>query len=198
MTGTPAQGSKHGPATVIDGACQKVVITIEIEERCGTGTGGGPGTQGGPGPTATPFLVIPCGAGDLGARPLPVGQAMANPSIQDRFGRLNEVHLSCVVANLGAVPSSVAMIEFYVAPDISVWDAALTPAQVQAACRLLGRTSFVAPPGVATTVLCPHPLTTGRPQPHGVLTQVSDPFTDRISVPSLSTTGTSRATCWKS
>jgi hypothetical protein len=155
---------------VIDGDCGKVVIRIEIE-RCGPGGGTGTGTSGGGSggsaqPVPTPFLVIPCEPGGPGSRPIPVGLALtsqaiqaniANPAITNTWSNF-QIQLSCVVANLGAVASPAAMIEFYTSAAIGVWNlghATLTPAQVQAAVQLVGRASFIAPPGSATTVNCP-------------------------------------------
>jgi hypothetical protein len=197
MNGTGAgKVRKHDQTIVIDSDCQEVLITIEIGRKCGTGSNGDGGGQGGTGAVATPFLVIPCGAGDQGARPLPLDQAQANQSIQatisnplapNGWGDF-QIQLSCTVANLGSVPSSAAMIEFYVGVDIGVWytgHQTLTPAEVAADTQLVGRTTFIAPPGVATTVVCPTLWTPGSfdAAQQGVLAQVSDLFTDRMTAP---------------
>ena len=180
---------------MIDGSCQKVLVTIEIDGCCTTATTGGTGGAGGGttgGPTATPYLVIPSGPADSGARPLAVDQALANRSIQAQIAvapggaSISHVQLSCSVANLGAVPSSAALIEFYIGAAIGIWNpghAGLTPAQVQAGTQLVGRASFVAPPGTTTTVLCPvlwNPASSEEAR-QGVLVQVSDLFTDPIT-----------------
>lgn len=161
-----------------------------------TGGTGGTGTQPPEGPTATPHLLIPAGPGDTGARPLPADQALhsqaiqaaiANPTVTGGWSEF-QIQLSCAVVNLGAAPSSAALIEFYLGTGIGVWNpdhATLTPTQVQAATRLLGRASFIAPPGVTTTVKCPALWTPGSAQnaQQGVLVQISDLFTDPIARP---------------
>jgi hypothetical protein len=179
----------------IDGDCGKVIIKIEIE-RCGTGTGTGGGTGGPPPPVPTPFLFIPCVTGDTGSRPLPVGLALTSQAIQATIANPAtpqgwtdfEIQLSCVVANLGAVASPAAMIEFYTAAAIGVWNpghATLTPAQVRAAVQLVGRASFIAPPGSTTTVNCPSYWVPGSAEAaqQGVLVQVRDLFTDPWTAP---------------
>jgi hypothetical protein len=197
MTGKAAGSEGTRERTiVIDGDCKKVVVTIEIDGECGTTTTGGAG--GGPrsGPTATPYLVIPSAPNDSGARPLPLEQALQNRSIQVSLANPQapgawsefEVQLSCAVANLGAVPSSAALIEFYIGAEISVWapgHTALTPSQVRAATKLVGRASFTAPPGITTTVACPVLWTPGsfEAAKQGVLVQVSDLFTDPLRTP---------------
>jgi hypothetical protein len=181
---------------VIDGYCQKVIVTIDVDGTCSTTTGGTNGAGGGPqgGPIATPYLVISSGPSDSGARPLPVDQALRNQSIQAQVvvapggASISHVQLSCSVANLGAVPSSAALIEFYIGAELGVWNpghATLTPAQVQAATQLVGRAGFVAPPGATTTVMCPvlwNPQSAEDAR-QGVLVQVTDLFTDRITAP---------------
>jgi hypothetical protein len=184
---------------VIDDNCGKVVIKIEIE-RCG-GSGTGTGTSGGGSggsaqPVPTPYLVIPCVPGDPGSRPIPVAQALfseaiqatiANPLAPQGWNQF-EIQLSCVVANLGAVASPAAMIEFYTGAAIGVWNPAhtiLTPAQVQAAVQLVGGASLIAPPGSTTTVNCPAYWVPGSAQAaqQGVLVQVRDLFTDPLTAP---------------
>jgi hypothetical protein len=192
MTGKAggSEGTKER-TIVIDDDCKKVIVTIEIDGQCGTTNGGTGG-----GPTATPYLVIPSWPNDPGARPLPVGEALGNRSIKATIvSRAIEggsvqpnIQLSCVVANLGAAPSSAALIEFYVGTEIGIWNpghATLTPAQVSAATQLVGRASFVAPPGVTTTIVCPALWSPGSLEAarQGVLVQVSDLFTDPITAP---------------
>jgi hypothetical protein len=180
---------------VIDGGDDKIVITIEVRERSGRGAGTG-GNQGGRGPTATPFLLIPNGPTDNGARPLPVSQALANPGIQAVItnpGSTNgwadfAIQLSCAVSNLGVVGSAAALAEFYVGDQFGIWNPShqtLTPAQVQANAELVGRTAFIASPGAATTVLCPGLWTPGSADAaqKGVLAQISDMLTDPVAAP---------------
>jgi hypothetical protein len=179
--------------------CKNVIITIKLpacyseDEDCGDGTNG---TQGPPQPIPTPFLVIPCLAGDQGSRPVPVATAIANQSIAvtianptDPGGWTNfQIQFSCVVANLGAVASPAALVEFYTGAAIGVWSAGhdtLTPAQVQADVQLLGRVSATIPPGSAATVTCPKYWVPGSAAAaqQGVLVQVRDLFTDPITAP---------------
>jgi hypothetical protein len=183
---------------VVDGDCGKVVITVEVDSCCApAGSTGGTGTQTGPqGPTAMPFLVIPSVPGDPGVRPLPVDQALNSQAIAATIANADTAHgwqdfaiqLSCVVANLGAGPSSAGMIEFYVGANISIWNLdhqSLTPAQVQASTQLIGRGSFTVPPGGSVTVQCPKlwvPRKSDVAQ-KGVLVQVTDLFADRITAP---------------
>ena len=97
----------------------EIIITIRIRDRSdededegGIGKGGDGGGQG---PTATPMLLIPFAAVDIGRRPLAPSQAFANGGIQaaianpsDPQGWANfEIQLSCQVENLGAVASAV-------------------------------------------------------------------------------------------
>jgi hypothetical protein len=147
------QGAAEGSERiVIDGDDDKIVITIEARERSGRGAGTG-GGQGRPGPMATPFLLVPDGPGDTGARPLPISQALANPGIQPVItnpGSANgwtdfAIQLSCAVSNLGVVGSAAALAEFYVGDQFGIWNPsrrALMPAQVQANAELVGRTAF--------------------------------------------------------
>lgn len=203
MTGTPTgAGGSRKQTTVIDAGCQKVVITIEVDGTCDPGTTGtaagataGTTTPAAKGPTATPYLIIPAGAGDTGTRPLAGDQALQSRSIQAAIanpqaaGGWNEfqIQLSCTVQNLGTAPSSAALAEFYVGTSIGIWNpshATLTPAQVQAATQLVGRTTFTASAGATTTVTCPTMWTPGDAQSaqQGVLVQVSDLFTDPIAM----------------
>jgi hypothetical protein len=144
----------------------------------------------------TPFLVIPCVPGDSGTRPIPVSLALTSQAIQATIANPTapqswtqfEIQLSCVVANLGAVASPAAMIEFYTGAAIGVWNpghTTLTPAQVQAGVQLVGRASLIAPPGSTTTVNCPAYWVPGSAQAaqQGVLVQVQDLFTDQMTAP---------------
>jgi hypothetical protein len=177
---------------VIHGEGDEIVITIKVRERSRHGAGGA-GGQGGQGPMATPFLLIPNGPGDTGARPLPVSQALANQGIQavitnpDSDSRWT-IQLSCVVSNLGVVASAAALAEFYVGDQFGIWNPnhqTLTPAQVQANAELVGRTAFIAPPGATTTVLCPNLWSPGSPgeAQQGVLAQMYDLLTDPMTAP---------------
>lgn len=193
MSGAPDPRER----VVIDGDCRKVVITIKVED-CGTTTGpnGGPGTLGPPQPVPTPFLVIPCVPGDPGSRPIPVALALASQAIQAGVANPEaeggwddwQIQLSCVVANLGAVGSPAAMIEFYTGAAIGIWNPnheTLTPAEVQADVQLVGRASLTAPPGSTTTVTCPSYWVPGSAEAaqQGVLVQVRDLFTDPMTAP---------------
>jgi hypothetical protein len=184
------QGSAEGEERiVIDGDDDKIVITVEVKERSRRGAGGA-GGQGGQGPMATPFLLIPNGPGDTGARPLPVSQALANQGIQAVLTNPGSdtrwaIQLSCVVSNLGVVASAAALAEFYVGDQFGIWNPnhqTLTPAQVQANAELVGRTAFIAPPGATTTVLCPNLWTPESPR-EGVLAQTYDLLTDPMTAP---------------
>ncbi|MGH8833679.1 MAG: hypothetical protein ACRDWG_01585 [Actinomycetes bacterium] len=181
------------------GDCRKVVITIEIPD-CDPCAGVGPsdGTEIGglSQPVPTPFLVIPCVTGDTGTRPVPAAQALysqaiswtvANPAAPGGWNDF-QVQLSCAVANLGAVASPSAMIEFYTGTAIGIWQhghAALTPAEVKAGVQLVGRANFTAPPGSVTTVTCPRYWVPGSADAaqQGVLVQVRDLFTDPWTAP---------------
>jgi hypothetical protein len=179
--------------------CKNIAITISFpacyseSNDCDDGT---TGTQGPPQPIPTPFLVIPYQAGDQGARPISVGTAITNQSIQADIANPAaaggwadfQIQLSCVVANLGAVASPVAMVEFYIGAAIGVWSAGhdtLTPAQVQADVQLVGRVSATIPPGSAATVTCPKYWVPGSSDAakQGVLVQVRDLFTDPLTAP---------------
>lgn len=180
----------------------EIVITIRIgehedepEDECGGGPG--PGVDGEPGPIATPFLVIPSAAGDRGQRPIPVSQATANHSIRIMLADPDSTpppgwtgyyfELSCTVANLGSVPSA-GLAEFYVGDQFSYWSPGhegLTPAEVQTNAQLVGRASFVAPPGTMITVVCPKHWRVDYPGAvaMGGLVQVSDLITDPLVAP---------------
>lgn len=173
--------------------CRKVVITIEIAGCC-PDTDGGPGTKGPPPPVLTPFLVIPCLPGDPGTRPIAADLAFASQSIQATIANPDtgsgwsdfEIQLSCGVANLGAVASPAAMLEFYTGAAIGVWSPGhdtLTPAQVQAAVQLVGRVSAPIPPGSTATVTCPSYWVPGSAEAaqQGVLVQVRDLFMDPLT-----------------
>ena len=180
---------------VIHGDGDEIVITIKVRERSRRGGGDG-GGQGGQGPTATPFLLIPNGPGDTGARPLTVSQALANQGMQAVITNPDSVNgwtdfsiqLSCVMSNLGVVGSAAALAEFYVGDQFGIWNPGhqtLTPAQVQANAELIGRTAFIAPPGATTTVLCPALWTPGSAAAakKGVLAQMYDLLTDPMTTP---------------
>jgi hypothetical protein len=179
----------------------EVVITIKIRERSKDGDGdnggkGGGGGNGGPGPTATPYLLIPSGVGDVGQRSLTLNQALASGGLQAMVTNPNatqawtdfEIQLSCVLANLGAVASAAGLVEFYVGDQFGVWNPAhqgLTPAQIKANAQLVGRATFTAPPGKTTTLLCPNLWKPGSPTAaqKGVLAQVFDLFADPTTAP---------------
>jgi len=182
---------------VVDTGCESVVININVDcGGAGPGQTGSPGTEGSSQPIPTPFLVIPWETGDDGTRPILVGPAVANPSIQATItnplaphGWANfEIELSCVVANLGAVASPAALAEFYVGKAISIWNPGhlgLTPAEVKGETKLVGRASFAVPAGTSVTVACPvlwKPRKSDVAQ-QGVLVQVSDLFTDPLTTP---------------
>jgi hypothetical protein len=193
--GRRQESAEHSERILIDGDDDKIVITIEFKERSKKGGGNG-GGQAGQGPTATPFLLIPDGTADTGARPLPLSQALANVGILaiiSNPGAANgwadyDIQLSCMVTNLGAAGSVSALAEFYVGDQFGIWNPshqALTPAQVQANAELVGRATFIAPPGIASTVLCPNLWNPGSAAAaqKGVLAQVSDLFTDPMTAP---------------
>lgn len=149
-----------------------------------------------PPPTATPYLVIPSRAGDVGDRPLPPAQALDSDAIAwtvvnpDAPGGWADyrLRLSCRVANLGPVASPAAMIEFFTGPALSATDpghATLSPAEVKADVQLRGRASFTAPPGTFTTVTSPQLWAPGSLDDarQGILVQVQDLFTDPWTAP---------------
>jgi hypothetical protein len=181
------------PAACATCGCQPLCVCACICHAPGTGgSGGGRETL----PVPTPFLVIPCRPGDAGARPLATSQAIYSEAIgwtvanPDAPGGWHDYQLrvSCAVANLGPVASPAAMIEFYIGTAIAIrhkQHATLTPAEVQAGVKLLGRRSFTAPPGVVTTVTCPLPWVPGayKAALQGILVQVRDLFTDPWTAP---------------
>jgi len=141
----------------------------------------------------TSFLVIPCVPGDPGTRPISTALAITSKAIKatiangDRWDDF-QIQLSCMVANLGAVASPVALIEFYTGAAIGIWTPGhdtLTPAQVRADVQLVGRTTFTAPPGAITTVNCPSFWVPGSSDAarQGVLVQVTNLFTDPWTAP---------------
>jgi hypothetical protein len=179
--------------------CKNIAITISLpscyseSDDCDNGT---TGTQGPPQPIPTPFLVIPCLAGDQGTRPVSVSTAIGNQSIVANIANPMaaggwtdfQIQLTCVVANLGAVASPAAMVEFYTGDAIGVWSAGhdtLTPVQVQADVQLVGRVSATIPPGSTATVTCPQYWVPGSSHgaQQGVLVQVRDLFTDPLTAP---------------
>ena len=157
---------------------------------------GGPGADEPPLPVLTPFLVIPWAPGDQGARPLSAAQALysqaigwtvANPAAPGGWQDF-QLQLSCAVANLGSVASPAAMIEFYTGSHFGIQQqghATLSPAEVRADVKLLGRATFTAPPGVVRTVRCPVPWVPHSYQAalQGILVQVNDLFTDPWTAP---------------
>jgi hypothetical protein len=140
--------------------------------------------------------VIASAPGDSGSRPIPADQAYASSSVQANIANATatnnwsdfELQLSCVVSNLGVVPSPAALAEFYVGAAIGIWSAnhdSLTPAQVQAGVELVGRAGFAAPAGTSVTVNCPvlwHPGSADAAQ-QGVLVQITDLFMDPWTAP---------------
>jgi hypothetical protein len=180
----------------MSGHHRKIVITIEIPDCCPDTDGGG-GTQGPPlPPVPTPFLVIPCVPGDSGNRPVAVNLGLASQAIAATIANADtatgwndfEIELSCVVANLGPVASPVALVEFYVGAAIGIWSPGhdtLTPAQVQADVRLVGRASTTIPPGSSVMVTCPSYWVPGSAEAaeQGVLVHISDLFTDPWTSP---------------
>lgn len=173
----------------------EIVIKIIIQEHDEDeqeDEGCGPGEGGGSGPIATPFLVIPAGPGDDGQRPLPLSQAISNQGILSPIViglNWNDISLQllCVVSNAGAVGST-GLAEFYVGDQFSIWypgHEGLTPAQVQANAQLIGRTTFVVPPGATITVACQQLWKPGNFEAaqKGVLVQISDPITDPLTRP---------------
>ena len=182
---------------VIDRDHDRVVITVEVGEGCedGPGTDGG-GTGGPTGPIGTPFLVIPTWPGDGGGRPIPVGQAINNKSVQAVIANPIvakgwpdfEVQLSCVVADLGVVGCGAGLAEFYIGDTFSVANpghAGLTPAQVKASAQLVGYATFQVPPGGEAMVKCANLWKPGSSAAakKGVLVQVRDLFADQITAP---------------
>jgi hypothetical protein len=161
----------------------------------GNGPGDGPGTGGKPQPVPTPFLVIQSAPDDDGTRPAPfaldntaIQCDVVNPWAPNRW-RDAQIQLSCEVANLGAVASPAAMIEFYTGAALFEWQnpghATLTLAEVKAGVQLVGRATFTAPPGSVTTVTCPRYWQPGSwaDAQHGILVQVRDLFTDPWTAP---------------
>jgi len=158
---------------------------------------GDDGEKGGPpGPTATPFLLIPSGARDTGARPIPVTQAVNNNSVQANITNPTvgtgwtdfEIQLSCIVADLGVMGCAAGLAEFYVGDQFSAWNPGhegLTAAQVKANAQLIGYASFQVPPGGTATITCKNTWKPGSSSAarKGVLVQIYDFFTDRMTVP---------------
>ncbi|MEY2407500.1 MAG: hypothetical protein QOF48_170 [Verrucomicrobiota bacterium] len=158
--------------------------------------GGGPGTDKPPLQVLTPFLVIPCAPGDPGARPLPAAQALynqaigwtvANPAAPGGWKDF-QLQVSCKVANLGPFASATAMIEFFIVSQLGIrhkGHATLSPADVRADAKLLGRATITAPPGVVTAVRCPVAWRPGsyKAALQGIVVQVNDLFTDPWTAP---------------
>jgi hypothetical protein len=188
---------EHHEEVVLNRGCDKVIITIEIQERCDEGEAedGGQGPKRPEGPIATPFLVIPCRPGDLGARPLALDQALASQGIEVVIANPEtnnwaafELQLSCQVANLGAGVCAAGLAEFYIGEQFGIWYPGhdkLTPAQVKAGAHLIGRATFAVPPGATIKVPCPKLWKPGSGDSalKGLLVQVSDLFTDPIMAP---------------
>ncbi|HKM53448.1 MAG TPA: hypothetical protein VJY33_08555 [Isosphaeraceae bacterium] len=124
-----------------------------------------------------------------------MGTAIANQSIQADIANPGpadwpsyKFQLSCVIANLGAVASPAAMVEFYTSAALwfgSAGHDTLTPAQVQADVQLVGRVSATIPPGSTVLVNCPKYWVPGSfdAAQQGVLVQVGDLFTDPLTAP---------------
>ena len=174
----------------------ELVITIRIREREKEDEGGDGDGDGPPSPTATPFLVLPFGAADVGQRPAPAAQALASLAVQALVTNPGApqgwsdyaIELSCALTNLGGVASVAALAEFYVGEQFGIWNPAhtgLTPSQVKANAQLIGRASFVAPPGGSINFPCPNLWKPGSANDacKGVLVQVSDFFTDPVVMP---------------
>ena len=172
----------------------ELVITIRLREREKEDEDGGDGVP--PGPTATPFLLIAYGQQDNGQRPAPASQALANSGVRATIKNPRSPHhwndftvqLSCALTNLGAVACATGVAEFFVGAEFGIWNpphATLTPAQVKADAKLVGRTAFSAPPGRTTILQCPTLWTPGSASDaeKGVLVQVSDIFTDPLTMP---------------
>jgi hypothetical protein len=187
----------HIDRLYVDVRSADVHIHVEEGGHGGDGGKGGDGGNGGTkGPTATPFLLIPSGAGDSGARPIPVAQAVTNGSIQANITnplpraawQTAEIQLSCLVQNQGAMGCAAGLAEFYVGDQFSTWNPGhetLTPAQVKANAQLIGIATFQVPPGATVTVTCPKVWVPGglNAAQKGVLVQVYDLFTDRLAAP---------------
>jgi hypothetical protein len=99
-----------------------------------------------------------------------------------------EIQLSCMVADLGVVGCAAGLAEFYVGDQFSSWNPGhegLTAAQVKANAQLIGYVSGQVPPGGTATFTCKKLWKPGSSNAarKGVLVQVYDFFTDRMTAP---------------
>jgi hypothetical protein len=142
-------------------------------------------------PTATPFLVVPAFAGDIGIRPLTSNQALHNMSVEivDTLGQPveyplpgNTYTLRCFALNRGTVGSFGGMAEFYIGTAGSFDAAASTPGTT---LRLHGLAGFVALPGTRAAITCPKTWTpvSQAEADSTIIAEVYDPFIDRVTQP---------------
>jgi hypothetical protein len=99
-----------------------------------------------------------------------------------------EIQLSCIVADLGVMGCAAGLAEFYVGDQFSAWNPGhegLTAAQVKANAQLIGYASFQVPPGGTATITCKNAWKPGSSNAarKGVLVQIYDFFTDRMTAP---------------
>jgi hypothetical protein len=123
-----------------------------------------------------------------------------NHSIQHTYGgdtdnpQLIWVQLSCLVVNLGAVGCAAGLAEFRAGPMFSTDNPnhkTLLPQDIEKNAQLIGYASFQVPPGGTATVVCPKLMhaewhdvqTNDMDLGAGVLVQINDLFTDRLTNP---------------
>lgn len=141
--------------------------------------------------TTTPFLVVPAYPGDSGTRPILLGQAFHNFSIEIMDHEGNRIYvptqnrtyfIRCRAVNLGAAAAYGAMAQFYVTDAAALDRKAAIPTST---LPLLGITGFSTPPGASVTIQCPKswtPATQAEAQ-STILVQIYDAFTDNILRP---------------
>jgi hypothetical protein len=113
--------------------------------------------------------------------------AIVNPADPGGWASF-QVQLSCTVADLGVVGCAAGLAEFYVGDQFSVWNPGhegLTAVQVKANAQRVGYAPFQVSPGGTATLTCRKLWTPGSAAAarKGVLVQVYDFFTDRLTAP---------------
>ena len=139
---------------------------------------------------ATPYLVIPAAANDLGTRPISEVQAFNNANIQiidaaqqpvDRALTGQSYQLKCKIWNRGAAGAYGGMAEFYVGPP----DLFSQLAHTRKATKALGYAGFVAMPGGSAECICPNLWTPADDveSRFSIVVHAYDPFGDRLLHP---------------
>ena len=142
------------------------------------------GTGGYTGATATPFLLIKSSPNDVGGRPIALASAVDNQSIHWVGDQVAVTYqFSVDVTNLGAVACVAGLAEFYVVDIIygTPQEFTATPSQIRASAQLVGYGNFSVPAGATVNVPCSRPWPATKET--GVLVQVYDFFTDRLTSP---------------